>query len=84
MSENARQRSRKDRITINIEQFHEVQYWSKKFGCTTAQLRQAVAQVGSSARAVEREINSKHPYLDARPVQRPRFSVKRMTKFLAR
>jgi len=61
MSDNPQKRGRKDRIRINLEQFHEVQYWSKKFGCTTVELRKAVAQVGNSARDVEHELNQRHP-----------------------
>jgi hypothetical protein len=72
MSDNPLKRGRKDRIRINLEQFHEVQYWSKKFGCTTAELRQVVAQVGSSAHAVEHELNRRHPPIDARQAHRHR------------
>ena len=72
MPDNPLKRGRKDRIRINLEQFHEVQYWSKKFGCTTAQLRNAVAHVGNSARAVEHELNRSHPPIGVRQVPRHR------------
>ena len=70
MSANPQERGR--RVQINLERFQEVQYWSKKFGCTTAQLRKAVAQVGSSARAVEHELNRSHPPIDVRHAHRQR------------
>ena len=63
MTDNPHKRGQKDRIRINVEQFHEVQYWSRKFGCTTLELRKAVAEVGSSARAVEQELHKRHPFL---------------------
>jgi Protein of unknown function (DUF3606) len=36
-----------------------VQYWTKKFGCTTEQLKAAVKKVGVMAADVERELLKK-------------------------
>jgi hypothetical protein len=45
-----------DRSKININEDHEVRYWSDKFGVTPDQLRTAVKKVGNSADAIEREL----------------------------
>jgi hypothetical protein len=41
-----------DRQLINVNQEHDVRYWSHRFGITLAQLREAVQAVGPNARAV--------------------------------
>jgi len=45
-----------DAKQINVHEDYELQNWSKKFGVSPEQLKQAVKQVGTSAEAVE-----KHP-----------------------
>jgi hypothetical protein len=46
-----------DRSRIEIEDPLEVRYWAGKFGCSEAQLREAVAEVGTSAARVEQVID---------------------------
>ncbi|RZJ20795.1 MAG: DUF3606 domain-containing protein [Haliea sp.] len=41
------------RNLIRIDDPREVSWWSKRFGCSEGQLRQAVAEVGLSAAQVE-------------------------------
>jgi hypothetical protein len=41
---------------VNVDEEHEVEYWSKKFGVTPSRLRAAVDKVGTSARKVETEL----------------------------
>jgi hypothetical protein len=36
-----------------MEEQYEVEYWTKRFGCTKQRLRQAVNAVGNSAAKVE-------------------------------
>jgi hypothetical protein len=38
---------------INIQELDELAYWAKKFGCTPAQLREAVGAVGAMTKDVE-------------------------------
>jgi hypothetical protein len=45
-----------DASRINIGEDHEVQYWTRKFGCSKQQLQAAVDKVGVSPDAVEREL----------------------------
>ena len=45
-----------DASKINIHEDYEVRYWTKRFGVTPEQLREAVAKVGTSAAAVETEL----------------------------
>jgi hypothetical protein len=42
-----------NKVNVN-EDDYEIQYWTKKFSCTEAELREAVQAVGTSAEAVER------------------------------
>ncbi len=48
-----------DRSYIDIDDAREVQWWSKQFGCSEQQLRQAVARVGRSAATVEQLLDGK-------------------------
>lgn len=45
-----------DASKINIHEDYEVEYWTKKFGCTKAQLVAAVKAVGTSAAAVQKYV----------------------------
>lgn len=46
-----------DRGLIDIDDPREVSWWRKRFGCSEAQLREAVAEVGNKAAAVEQLID---------------------------
>jgi hypothetical protein len=48
-----------DRGLIDLDDPREVNWWSKRFGCSQEQLRQAVAQVGTSAAQVEQLLDGK-------------------------
>ena len=48
MADDTTLRGGQDRKRINLQQEHEVRYWSEKFGCTPEELRAAVARAGSS------------------------------------
>jgi hypothetical protein len=45
-----------DRRTINIHEDYELRDWSKKFGVTPEKLKEAIAQVGTSADAVQQHL----------------------------
>ena len=47
------------RSRIDMTNLSEVMYWSKTFGCSERQLRQAVAQVGDSSAMVEQLLDGK-------------------------
>ena len=59
MADNPQKRGPQDRNKINLNEEYEVQYWSKKFGVTPEQLREAVAKVGTSVAAVETELKGR-------------------------
>ena len=42
---------------INVHEDYEVAYWTKKLGCTKAQLEAAVQAVGPSAAAVQQYLS---------------------------
>ena len=48
-----------NRGLIDLDDPREVSWWSKRFGCSQEQLRQAVAQVGNAAAQVEQLLDGK-------------------------
>jgi hypothetical protein len=54
MPDDPNQRGPADATRININQDHEVEYWTKKFGCTRAQLIDCVKKVGPMVADVRR------------------------------
>lgn len=54
MPDNINIRQPQDPRTVNTSQVWEVDYWCKKFGCTSEQLKKAVDAVGTSASHVEK------------------------------
>jgi len=58
MPDDRTKRGPQDRSRININEEHELKYWSEKFGVTAERLRAAVKKIGPSAEAVERELKS--------------------------
>lgn len=59
MPDDLSNRGPQDRSRINVNEVHELRYWTKEFGVTEARLRSAVAAAGSSVAAVKK-------YLDIR------------------
>jgi hypothetical protein len=49
-------RGSQDRKRINVNEEHEVRYWTQKLGCTKEQLEDAVKQVGPMVDDVERHL----------------------------
>ena len=45
-------KTEQDRNFINVNEDYELEYWTKELGITKEQLMDAVAQVGTSAKAV--------------------------------
>lgn len=52
MSDNLENRGPQDASKVNVGEVWEVAYWTKKFGVTADELKQAVKQVGTSAAAL--------------------------------
>ena len=48
-----------DAKRINVNEDYELRDWSKKFGVSPEQLKDAVKKVGTSADAVERHLKGK-------------------------
>jgi hypothetical protein len=48
-----------DRGLIDMDDPREVNWWSKRFGCSEEQLRRAVLKVGDSAAKVEQVLDGK-------------------------
>ena len=53
MADNLSNRGGQDRTRIDVHQDYELRDWSKKFGVTMEQLKEAVKAVGSKASDVE-------------------------------
>ena len=47
---------RADRELIDLGSAYETHYWMMRFGCTKAQLIEAVRQVGTSSEAVRKQL----------------------------
>jgi hypothetical protein len=54
MADNLQDRGAQDRARVNVNEPHEVRYWTEKFGASEEDLIQAVSIVGVSADEVER------------------------------
>ena len=52
MTDNKKLKSIQDRVRINVNEPYEVEYWTKKFGISSQQLRGAVRAVGVSVKRV--------------------------------
>jgi hypothetical protein len=57
MADDLKQTGRADDQRINVEQDHELNYWSKELGVSREQLRSAVQQAGSLVRDVRRHLS---------------------------
>jgi hypothetical protein len=56
MPDNKSKPGGQDRKRINVEENYELRDWSKKFAVTQAELKKAVAKVGTSAEAVRKHL----------------------------
>ncbi|HYG56417.1 MAG TPA: DUF3606 domain-containing protein [Burkholderiales bacterium] len=56
MADDLKQTGRPDDERIDVNQDHEVTYWSEKLGVSRDQLREAVAKAGPMVRNVERAL----------------------------
>jgi hypothetical protein len=53
MTNDSENRSPEDKRVINPDEPWEITYWTKVFGCTRDELKEAVHQVGNSVPAVK-------------------------------
>jgi hypothetical protein len=56
MADDVKQTGKADDTRINVDQDHELSYWSEKFGVSRDKLRAAVAKAGPMVKNVEREL----------------------------
>jgi len=56
MADDTGEIGRQDDARINVNQDHELTYWSRKLGVSRDRLREAVARAGPLVRNVEREL----------------------------
>ena len=56
MADNLKQTGKPDDARINVDQDHELSYWSKRLGVSRDRLREAVAKAGPVVRNVQREL----------------------------
>lgn len=59
MADDPSKRGPQDRSRINVNQEHELQYWSQEFGVTADQLKEAVKKVGTTADKVRQHLGKK-------------------------
>ena len=56
MADNLQERRPQDRSRINVNERWELQYWTKHFGVSEEQLRNAVKTAGTSVEAVGKHL----------------------------
>jgi len=56
MADDLKQAGKADDARINIEQDHELRYWSEKFGVSQEELQSAVAKAGPLIRKVRQHL----------------------------
>ncbi len=56
MADDPKKKVPQDASRVNVNQQHELDYWTKKFACTEAELKAAVKAVGDSVSKVEQEL----------------------------
>jgi hypothetical protein len=56
MADDLKQTGRQDDQRINVEQDHELSYWSKELGVSRDELRSAVQQAGSLVKDVRQHL----------------------------
>ncbi|VTU36181.1 DUF3606 domain-containing protein [Variovorax sp. PBL-E5] len=59
MADDLTNRGGQDRTRINVNEDHEVRYWTKALDVDEATLRKAVAEAGTSAEAVRSFLGKK-------------------------
>ncbi|WP_125721138.1 DUF3606 domain-containing protein [Flavobacterium ustbae] len=59
MSDDLKNKGQQDRSRINMNEDHEVAYWTEKFNVSREELQRAVDEAGSSADAVARMLRAK-------------------------
>lgn len=57
MADDLRQTGKSDDSRIDVDQDHELRYWSEKFGVSRDELRKAVQAAGPVVKDVQRHLN---------------------------
>lgn len=57
MGDDLTDRGAQDRSRISLEETWEITYWTDELGCTEAELRDAVREVGNAADSVREYLN---------------------------
>ena len=57
MADDLKQTGRQDDARINVNQDHEVSYWSRELGISPNELRQAVETAGPMVKDVRQHLN---------------------------
>ena len=57
MADDLKETGRQDDQRINVDQDHELSYWSKELGVSRDELRRAVEQAGPVVRNVRQHLN---------------------------
>lgn len=58
MSDDLKNRGGQDRARINVNEPHEVAYWTKELGVSKERLQQLVKEAGPSVKAVREKLAS--------------------------
>lgn len=56
MADDLRKKGAQDRLRINVNEPHELAYWTKELGCTDDELRATIKSAGVMATAVRQHL----------------------------
>jgi len=62
MADNLQHRGVQYRARINVNEEHEIRWWTKEFGVDEQTLKEVVAQAGNSAKAVREHLQRRRPH----------------------
>lgn len=70
MAVHTRRRGPEDRSRINLSEHHEIDFWTSRFDCTEAELRDAVNRLGTCAHVVKSFLRNRAQYARERGATR--------------
>lgn len=62
MADDLQHRGVQSRARINVNEKHEMRWWTTEFGVDEQTLKEAVAQAGNSAKAVREHLQRRRPH----------------------
>lgn len=62
MADNLEDHGIQDRNRINLSEERKIAYWTRKFGCTESEFKEAVREVGNSAETFRKHLDAQNVF----------------------